>query len=195
MGFLVLEWSMANGLPDYSTSDVSSTSSPSVSHPGRGSVDGTLVHSTDGRDSLPWLTGGSALAGSPASSDFLIRRTGERIKLCADSRFPYHAGTSRANIAGRWFYGDEVSSRLLGVELECLWADLPTYSQLDSLAELIVSEGQRRGWRWPYVILAHSGVATPAGRRSDPWLLDWGSLAGRLFVRAQAASIPGLIVP
>lgn len=85
-----------------------------------------------------------------------------------------------------------MSELLLGYELEATWAQDVTYEQYDSLAEQIVLDALHYGWRWPFILIGHYGVAIPAGRRSDPWLFDWGSLMGRLYVRAAAASVGGL---
>jgi hypothetical protein len=85
-----------------------------------------------------------------------------------------------------------VSELLLGYELECLWAEQPSYEQIDSLAEQVVLDAAQYAWRWPFILFGHYGVAIPAGRRSDPWLFDWGGFMGRLYVRAHAAGIGGL---
>jgi hypothetical protein len=69
----------------------------------------------------------------------------------------------------------------------------PTFEQLDSLAELIVERAGHYGWRWPFIILGHYAVARPHGRRSDPVNFDWGWFAGRLYVRAYAGQVPGLV--
>lgn len=153
---------------------------------------GTLIHTTSGTDSLQWLQGGSAAAGRPAAADGLIARSGTRYIIVGATRYAYHAGKSYFHW-DRDYSGDEVSQILLGVELECLDAEEPTAEQIDSLAEYIVKQGQVWGWRWPYAILGHYAVARPLGRRSDPVNLDWGALMGRLYVRAHAAQVPGLV--
>jgi len=81
---------------------------------------------------------------------------------------------------------------LLGVELEALDTELVTWQQIDSLAELLVSDPLHQGWRWPYYLRGHYDVALPMGRRSDPKGLDYGALMGRLYVRARAAGVGGL---
>lgn len=179
-------------LKRYPYIDISGRASPLVSGIRRASPIGALIHSTDGTNSEAWLTGGSAATGKPASANYLIGRNGERSKICKDGRYPYHAGQSRCIIGGKWVYDNKVSELLLGYELECLWAESPTYEQIDSLAEQIVANALQYGWRWPFVMFGHYGVAVPAGRRSDSWLFDWGSLMGRLYVRAAAAGIGGL---
>lgn len=152
---------------------------------------GTLVHTTSGSDSLAWLQGGSAAAGKPASADFLIAREGTQYRITPAGRYAYHAGASQYTL-DRLYTGDEVSQVLLGVELECLDNQSPTFQQIDSLAALIVSNAQEWTWRWPFIILGHYAVARPLGRRSDPVNLDFGWLMGRLYVRSVQAHVPGL---
>lgn len=183
---------MSNGLPHYGTIDVSSTTDPIVTDYRRISSIGTCIHTTSGANSLDWLSGGSAKAGNPASADYLIGRIGERYKICPEGRYPYHAGESVLAYNNRVYRGNEVSQLLMGVELECRDFEYVTWQQIDSLAELIVSDPLARGWRWPYYLVGHYEVARPIGRRSDPQGLDWGALMGRLYVRAQAAGIGGL---
>jgi len=153
---------------------------------------GTLVHSSDGRDSLEWLLYKSAAAGHPASADYLIERNGTRHKIAPTGIRPYHAGVSTAYINGRRFTGDNVSAVLVGVELEQYGEEQITYEQFDSLAELIVHLSDVFGWRWPYTILGHYEVARPLGRRSDPVNFPWGDFMGRLYFHAKAAGVAGL---
>lgn len=160
---------------------------------GRPSTVGTLIHTTGGTDSLGWLTTGSAASGNPASADYLIARDGKRYSLCPAGRYPYHAGQSRLIYQNALYLGNGVSQLLLGVELENADSTLVTFEQIDSLAELIVSDPLRQGWQWPYYVLGHYEVAAPVGRRSDPLGLDWGSLMGRIYYRAALAGVPGLI--
>lgn len=172
--------------------DASWSASPGVSGIRGASPIGSLIHCTDGANSEAWLRGDSATAGRPASTNYLIARSGAATKLCPDYRYPYHAGASRCYLNGKWEYGDQVSELLVGYELECLWTEVPTYEQVDSLAALIVASAVQYGWRWPFILYGHNGVAIPAGRRSDPWLFDWGMLMGRLYVRAHASGIGGV---
>lgn len=181
-----------NDFHRYSYNDISRRASTRVSGIRRLSPVGALIHCTDGANSEAWLIGGSAERGKPASANYLIGRSGSRLKLCADDRYPYHAGEARAIIGGKWYYDDQISQLLLGYELEARWSEAVTYEQYDSLAEQIIIDAVRYLWRWPFILQGHYGVAIPAGRRSDPWLFDWGSLMGRLYVRAHAAGIGGL---
>lgn len=153
---------------------------------------GALVHTTSGTNSLPWLEGGSADAGSPASAEYLVARNGSQFDLHLDENFAYHAGRSRYEL-DRQYNNTEVSQVLFGIELECLDEQACTFEQYDSLAAVIVAIAPQWGWRWPFIILGHYAVARPLGRRSDPVNFDWGWLMGRLYVRALAAQIPGLV--
>lgn len=183
---------MTDGLPNYSAFDVSSTTSIGVNDNRRISPIGACLHTTSGANSLAWLQRDSERAGNTASADFLISRLGERYKITPDGRYAYHAGQSTLDYNNHLYHGDEVSQLLLGVELESRVDELVTWQQVDSLAELIIAEGLRWGWRWPYYLRGHYDIARPIGRRSDPLGLDWGSLMGRLYIRAKTAGIAGM---
>jgi N-acetyl-anhydromuramyl-L-alanine amidase AmpD len=183
---------MQIGLQYYLVVDYSPTCDDRVTHSRRANPTGALIHSTGGVNSRDWLLSGSAASGTPASANELIGRSGEVSIICPTNRYPYHAGKSRAFIGGKWLAGDQVSETFYGWEIEQQWAELPTYQQIDSLAQRIVEIGIQYAWRWPYIILGHYGVATPIGRKTDPWLFDWGSLMGRLYVTARAHYVPGL---
>lgn len=153
---------------------------------------GTLLHTTAGTDSLAWLTTGSARAGRPASADYLITRRGFRYSLIPPGKAAYHAGAGHCVIGGITYYGNDVSSRLVGVELECLDDELVTFAQIDSLAELLTKLSVDFSWRWPYTIFGHYETARPLGRRSDPQGFPWGDFMGRLYIRSLRANVPGL---
>jgi N-acetyl-anhydromuramyl-L-alanine amidase AmpD len=155
---------------------------------------GCLIHSTMGVNSLSWLLGGSADAGSPASADALIDRNGTQHILTRANWYAYHAGNSYLYHAGAYF-GNDVSQVLLGIELECTADQTPTFEQYDSLANLIVQYAHVWDWRWPFVILGHYAVARPLGRRSDPTNFDWGSFMGRLYYWSLEGDVGGLEVP
>jgi N-acetyl-anhydromuramyl-L-alanine amidase AmpD len=153
---------------------------------------GALIHTTFGFNSIDWLLRGAAQSGSPASADYLIDRDGTQHQLTPVGFYPYHAGQSRLIYNNRLYQGDEISALLLGIELECADNQQCTYQQHDSLADLIVHKGIDYGWRWPYYLLGHYEVAIPVGRRSDPLGIDWGSLMGRLYLRAHTIGVGGL---
>jgi N-acetyl-anhydromuramyl-L-alanine amidase AmpD len=169
-----------------------------VSYPRTWPAIGVLVHTTSGKDSLAYLLGGSVADGRFASCDCLISRDGGRHTITPPGRVPYHAGAScftPISYIGDnncLYKDDEVSQVLIGIELECLESERPTYAQYDSLAEYIVRRGVDFRWRWPYTIYGHYAVARPPGRRADPVAFDWGALMGRLYVYARQAKIGGL---
>lgn len=152
---------------------------------------GTVIHSTNGTASLHWLQRGSEQAGSPASADCLIKPDGARYYISAPGRYAYHAGVS-ALTWGVYYENIVVNEMFLGVELEYLDTSAPTWQQLDSCAEYIVNRGMLYAWRWPYVVFAHSGIARPLGRRSDPVNFNWGAFMGYLYARARQAGVAGL---
>lgn len=177
---------------DYLRHDTSSRSDRRVSFASGVVPIGTCVHTTAGVDSLDWLQGGSAVAGRPASADYLITREGTRYRITPPGRRPYHVGQAHFQLASGVKSGDELSALLLGVELEQMGLQLCTWQQLDSLAALIVSCAGEYGWRWPYFIVGHYELASPVGRRSDPQGFDWGGFMGFLYARSKEANIPGL---
>jgi len=181
----------AEGLQTYERTDHSHTSDPRVSGSRTIGPAGCLIHTTSAANSLDWLTGGSARAGRPAGADSLIERNGKQHILTQPGRYAYHAGVSRVQL-DRLYVGDEVSQVLLGIELECLDSEQPTWQQYDSLADMICYYALHWGWSWPYIYYGHYGVALPMGRRSDPVQFDWAALMGRLYVRTVQARIPGL---
>lgn len=155
---------------------------------------GACIHHTDGVNSLAWLSGGSAIAGSPASADVLIGRKGERYLLTDSERYAFGVGQVSSTIK-KLFSAGNPNEYLMSVELEYKALDAPTYAQYDSCAEQLVNWALKYRWRWPYVIYGHYGIAGPLGRKSDPYNFDWGSLMGRLYHHSQDAKVPGLIVP
>jgi N-acetyl-anhydromuramyl-L-alanine amidase AmpD len=183
---------MADGPRNYNHVSNSGGADPRNFGFGRPGPIGTLIHSTDGTNSLSWLTTGSAASGHPASADYLIDRDGTQHSICPAGRYPYHAGKGQLIYNNRLYKGDEVSQLLIGVELENMSTTLCTYEQHDSLAELVVRLGLTWGWRWPYYLVGHYETARPVGRRSDPQGLDWGSFMGRLYLRASQLNIAGL---
>jgi N-acetyl-anhydromuramyl-L-alanine amidase AmpD len=181
-----------DGSSNYNYVDNSGGTDPRNIGAGRASVNGALIHTTGGTNSLDWLLSGAARGGTPASSDYLIERNGTQHRLCPDGYYPYHAGQSHLIYNNRLYQGDEVSALLLGIELENTDNAYCTYEQIDSLAALIVHRGIDFTWRWPYYVLGHYEVALPVGRRSDPLGFLWGDFMGRLYLRAKLANIPGL---
>lgn len=178
--------------PTYGYHDVSAYTSLLVCGHRTLGARGTLIHTTSGANSLEWLQTGSAITGTPASADILIDRRGTRFDITPHGRYAYHAGKSSFTL-DREYRGDEVSQILRGIELECLDSQSPTPEQIDSLAEQMVEDAITNLWRWPLLYTGHYAVARPLGRRSDPVNFPWGDLAGRIYIHALAANLPGLL--
>lgn len=183
---------MDNAKYDYHTRDSSSRANLRVSAPSGVVPIGTCIHTSFGVSSEAWLLGGSIASGPPASADWLIARDGSRVKLCKEGRRPFHVGQAGYRIRGTYMTGALLNQYLMGIELENAPSEHCTYWQLDSLAELIVSEGIAKRWRWPYYLVGHYELARPTGRRSDPHGFDWGDFMGRLTARAALARIAGV---
>lgn len=175
----------------YARIDVSSNTDLRVCGDRTLSPRGAIIHTTGGVDSREWLQGQSANAGSAASADALIERSGRQLLLLPQGKFAYHAGISVA-WADREYRNSEVNQAFIGIELECLDTERPTWPQYDSLADLILYFARLYGWAWPMFIYGHYAVARPLGRRSDPVNYDWGDLMGRLYVRSVAMQLPGM---
>jgi N-acetyl-anhydromuramyl-L-alanine amidase AmpD len=159
---------------------------------------GTLMHTTSGANSLRYLLGGVLAEGRIACADVLIARDGRRWQIAPRGMAAYHAGQSCLTPVAYTgnktclYSGNEVSRLLIGIEVECLDSERPTYNQYDSAAEYIVRSAIDYGWRWPYIIYGHYGVARPVTRRADPVSYDWGALMGRLYVYSMNNNIGGL---
>lgn len=160
----------------YGFSDVSGATDLRVCGPRSIDPAGALLHTTSGQNSLKWLQVGSANAGTPASADYLIGRSGQRYGITPKGRYAYHAGQSALTYNNRVYRGDEVSQFLIGIEIECANNERPTSDQYRSLAECL--HNLAIAWRWPigYPVYGHYAVAVPMGRRSDPLAFDWGYL-------------------
>lgn len=175
-------------LTSYSVLDISSTTSPDVVGTRRASPIGACIHTSDGSDSRNWLQGGSARAGTPASADALVRRDGTRYIITTPNQYSYHAG-SIAQGAIDGVSQLTVNELLLGIEMECLDAQTPTYPQVDSVAEWLIQQALIYNWGYPLRVWGHYGIAAPGGRRHDPYKLDWAMLWGRVYARAHAANL------
>lgn len=133
---------------------------------------GIMLHTTDGRNSLNWLLGGS-YSTTKASADYLIARDGTIIRLAPPSRFAYHAGVCAF---GDKIDRDNVVSRLyIGIEIENADSagQIPTVDQHRAVAGLIRELAHIHQFS-PLSVYGHYGLAYPMGRRSDPRAWDWG---------------------
>jgi N-acetylmuramoyl-L-alanine amidase len=128
---------------------------------------GIALHSTEGRNSLPWLQGGSYIAGAPASCDYLVNRDGDILQLTSAGYYSYHLGVATwrgiNNLTGR------LNQMVIGIELESFEGSIPRYtdSQLVTSAALV-----RQLFAYHRLdilsVMRHGDVALPIGRRTDP---------------------------
>lgn len=131
-----------------------------------------VLHTTMGADSLPWLQGGSARAGRPASADFLIYRNGDVMQITRPGWYAYHSGN--AYWRGIQDPNGTLNQSAVGVEFECLehFGERITDEQYIAGAALL-----RRLFTFhhidPMAVTTHSIVALPPGRKVDPIYLDW----------------------
>jgi N-acetyl-anhydromuramyl-L-alanine amidase AmpD len=125
-----------------------------------------------GYHSLPWLQGASALAGTPASSDFLIDRIGRIFQITKPGQFAYHTGAARWRVLQDRDY--TLNQSAVGIELEAAEQHRQTINDpqiigLAALLRALLTYHQLD----PERITTHSIVALPAGRKVDPVFLDW----------------------
>jgi len=181
-----------NGLPNYSVVDISGTTNGDATGSRRFSPIGTCIHHTSGVDSRAILTGHSQFGQELVSTDTLVAKTGKRYICCPSGRYAYGIGRVDTLIQ-QLSVNDNANELLLSLELEYLEHEGPTYEQYDSAAEQVTLWAIQWAWRWPFVIYGHYGIASPPGRKHDPYLFDWGAFMGRLFIWSQHANIGGLV--
>jgi N-acetyl-anhydromuramyl-L-alanine amidase AmpD len=133
---------------------------------------GIVIHTTEGINSLGWLQGGSAVAGPPASSDFLVYRNGDIYQITPPGWFAYHSGRARWNLYQE--ADTTINQGFYGIELE----------QSQELGQK-VTDAQYISLAWLCRVLMtvnhmmfsdltdHRSVALPAGRKSDPSGFDF----------------------
>jgi N-acetyl-anhydromuramyl-L-alanine amidase AmpD len=167
---------MEDATMTYRVEDVSASTLPVLYAPRPKPPIGFLLHTTDGKDSLAWLQGGSARAGKPASADFLITKLGKIIRVVPRGTHSYHAGVCRWR--GRIETGNLVSTLLVGIEVENAdsQGEEPNEEQHRAVAALLLVGASKYAWS-PLRGFGHYGLAHPMGRRSDPHAWDWGYLA------------------
>lgn len=147
--------------------DVSKDTRPSVTSRRAMNRAGILLHSTEGVNSLAWLQGGSADAGTPASADFLLPRNGDCLQLTRPGMYAFHAGAAMwhglTNLHGL------LNEILIGIEVESNGKDSPRYTdpQIITLAAL-VKRLVLEHFLSVTNIDRHGDIAVPPGRRSDP---------------------------
>jgi hypothetical protein len=176
---------------NYNRVDIRSALLPAAAGTRRRNPIGTIVHHTDGIDSTSVLTGHHASGEESVSADVLIGRDGIRKYITRWDQYAYGVGATISN-AIQWGMYDNPNERWDSIEVEYMPLQGPTWQQYDSTAECIVERAAHWAWRWPFRIYGHYGIAVPMGRKSDPFLWDWGSFMGFLLTRAQEAGVTGL---
>lgn len=148
---------------------------------------GIVLHETIGRDSLAWLQRGSALAGVPASADFLISRQGDILQITRPGRYAFHTGRAKHGV-----FQDadgSLNQSFVGIEFENLPSagDTITTQQYIAGAALIGQLCIRH--KIPFFnIVGHGEVARPPGRKTDPITLSWWVLTRELFFPSREAN-------
>jgi len=177
--------------PYYPTVDYTGSSNPQCGLARVQPAIGTVMHTTSGTNSRAILQGLEPGAGGLVSVHTLIERTGQRDILYTPDKVCFHTGQTwyPGPITGRCDPANEV---FLGIELECLDNQAPTYQQIDSAAEQIALWALQLGWRWPYNLFGHNALAIPLGRREDPVRFNWGSFAGRLYYWSRLYAVGGV---
>ncbi len=164
----------------FSYRDASSATSASVTARRRLKRRGIVIHTTMGYNSLPWLQGGSAVAGAPASADFLIGRDARITRITRPGWYAYHSGKARWKL-----YSDpdgSINQGFIGIELEAAEQHAqvildPQYIALGALLRHLLSGGSL-----PFNgICGHYECALPNGRKSDPLSLNWAILTRELI--------------
>jgi len=133
---------------------------------------GIVIHTSEGINSLAWLQGGSALAGRPASSDFLINRKGDIFQITPPGYFAYHAGQSRHGLyqeqdhtINQGYYGIELEQSLKNGQKVTNYQ----YVSLGWLVRVLLSYNRLDVRN----VRGHYEVALPQGRKQDPSGFDW----------------------
>ena len=147
----------------------------------KGKRKGTLAvitHDTEGafKGAVEWLC--NPKNPDKSSAHVVVSMEGQIVQLVELELVANHAGNSQWTFLGRTYKG--LNNWTMGVELENPRSATTPYPECQMLAyaHLLVD-----GFFPPYpnlninLVLAHSAVATPAGRRSDPGaLFKWGLL-------------------
>jgi len=157
-------------MPEYI--DVSASTSPTVRRKRTLARRGIVIHTTEGTNSLAWLQGGSAIAGEPASSDFLISRKGDIYQIIPPGEYSFHSGRARHELyqeqdttINQGFYGIELeNSEELGQRVTNA-----QYISLAWLCRMLITVNMMP----VYNIEGHGRVALPPGRKHDPSGFDW----------------------
>lgn len=152
--------------------DVSSATSDAVTSRRGLPRKGIVLHESIGTDSLGWLQGGSAKAGRPASSDYLVTRLGDVYQITKAGYYAYHTGTAR------WQLQQDpdrtLNQSFVGIEFE----NNPLLGERIQTAQYIAGAWLIRRLMSTHPIdirniIGHYQCALPSGRKTDPTTLNW----------------------
>lgn len=127
-----------------------------------------VIHATAGsfHSSLSWLLN----ASSKVSAHYLISKAGRVVRLVDESRAAWHAGTSQ------WFDMDsaDLQRESIGIELENSNSGIDSYPSPQMAALLELSRDIIARYHIiPDMVVRHSDIAIPRGRKSDPAGFPW----------------------
>lgn len=133
---------------------------------------GIVVHATAGIASLAWLQRDEPIPSKKSSADFLIDRGGNIIRVIPAGNYAFHSGMARWQ--GYQERDGSINRGFYGVELENLENGIEQFTnyQYIGLAALVRYILTLRSIS-TRMICTHHECAIPAGRKSDPLLLDW----------------------
>ncbi len=100
------------------------------------------------------------------SAHYLISRDGTVLKMVDEKNIAWHAGRSALPDGSRKM----LNASSIGIEVISMKRDGPTDAQYRALDSLIKDICSRYDIRY---LVRHSDIATPLGRKDDPWGMDW----------------------
>lgn len=100
------------------------------------------------------------------AAHYLIARDGTVMKMVDEKNIAWHAGRSALPDGSRKM----LNASSIGIEVISMKRDGPTDAQYRALDSLIKDICSRYDIRY---LVRHSDIATPLGRKDDPWGMDW----------------------
>lgn len=110
------------------------------------------------------------------SAHYLIARDGTILKMVDEKNVAYHAGKSALPDGSRQM----LNTTSIGIEVISMKRNGPTEAQYRSLDWLIKDICSRYDIRY---LVRHSDIATPLGRKDDPWGMDWKRVCENVKVK------------
>lgn len=100
------------------------------------------------------------------SAHYMITRDGTILKMVDEKNVAYHAGKSALPDGSRKW----INASSIGIEVISMKRNGPTEAQYRALDALIKDICSRYDIKY---LVRHSDIATPLGRKDDPWGMDW----------------------